>query len=56
MEQKQRRTVFQAALSQDDLAKLKAIADHRGEKMSYTFRNWVRSAYERLPAEAKEQS
>lgn len=56
MEQKQRRIVFQAALSEDDLAKLKAIADHRGEKMSYVFRNWVRSAYDRLPAEAKEQS
>jgi hypothetical protein len=43
-----KRVVFQAALSQEEMAQLKAIAKSRGKKMTTVLREWIGGAYKRL--------
>ena len=47
---KQKRIVFQAALSEQDMNKLKAIAEHRQVKMSEAFRAWIRNTHKAIEA------
>jgi hypothetical protein len=50
---KQKRTVFQASLSDEEMDRLQKLAKYKGQKMSALFRNWVNVSFTRLPEDAK---
>lgn len=43
-----KRTVFQAALSESDMKKLREIAAIKEVKMSEAFRSWIRTSHKQL--------
>ena len=49
---KKKRIVFQAALSEQDMEKFKAIAAHRQVKMSEAFRAWIRNTHKGIEAKS----
>lgn len=48
-----KRPVFQAALDEERLARLQAVAKHKGVSKTGQVRMWIDAAYARLPETAK---